>query len=109
MGRIGKLAIAVALSLGPLQAFAVPTDSACVQSGKMGQDIVGLKQKGFTEKELVDMVAPDPYMKDGPERLRNEKFFEFAKKLVAYVYTMDPKPENVRKTIYLKCKAGDFD
>lgn len=125
MGRIGKTAIAMVLSLGAFPALAINDDAQCLAYGKLGAFYANLREQGEPESFALRIAEGTRDKGNKPEELdklvkragsgtrqdlrkANEEVYRGSLNIISYIYTVGLKPDDARKMIYLKCKAGDL-
>lgn len=91
------IALALAVSVNA-NADTNTKDRLCLEYGKMGELVSELYASGTSIKRAYQIVEVH-----GGENVREYK------QILDYIYTMDLKPKDARKIIYLKCRTGSYD
>lgn len=92
--------IAALITLSTGIAHAGVSDSLCLTYGKLAEQMSTLKDRGMTEKEIVDRRL---------QFASDVTYIRQAGSITSYVYTMSFDAATIRQMVYLKCKVGDFD
>lgn len=101
------IAATLAACIASGAAYASPesaADNVCLKQGKLAAVVGDARTSGYDEKTVAEMMQRIPA---GPPAAQKRLAYS-SKAIVEFVYTMGLNAEDARRTVYLKCKAGEF-
>jgi hypothetical protein len=105
MNRFALLSLSVCSFATIAAPIAPMRDGSCLLLAEVAEHTADVRNAGRSEKELLKALAESRSYKTKFEK-ESARVVDMA---VSYVYTMGYTPEQSRKMVYLKCKAGDFN